>query len=302
MNMVNVGHEGNMEHIASERISWKKALKKEKPLRMPVAHDGLSAKLIEQAGFTALQVAGFAVSGARHGLPDLDLTHYAERHAAVKDIMAATALPILVDADDGYGDVKNVTHTVRGYMALGIQGLFIEDQQAPKECGHMEGTKVVPVEQMVAKVKAAVAARGGRDFFILARTDALEPEGLDAALRRGEKYLKAGADGVYVEGPTSAEQLDKIGKTFRGEQLATSVLENGGKTPWLPPEEFGEMGFTMVLYPTTILFRAARAIQRAAADLRAGKPLDKEEAVDMDEFEKVVELGHWQEVEKKFKS
>src|SRR3954462_9213111 len=161
---------------------------------MPVAHDGLTAKIIEQAGFTALQIGGFAVAGARHGLPDVDLTHHAERHAAVKDIMSATSLPILVDADDGYGDVKNVTHTVRGYMALGIQGLFIEDQQAPKRCGHMENKKVVPLEQMIGKVKAAVAAKADRDFFILARTDAIEPEGIDSALRRAEKYLKAGAD------------------------------------------------------------------------------------------------------------
>jgi 2-methylisocitrate lyase-like PEP mutase family enzyme len=289
-----------MEHIASERITWKQALKKEKPLLMPVAHDGLSAKLIERAGFSAVQVAGFAVAGARHGLPDLDLTHYAERHAAVKDIMSATSLPIFVDADDGYGDVKNVTHTVRGYMALGIQGLFIEDQQAPKECGHMDDKKVVPPEQMVAKVKAAVAAREKRDFFILARTDALAPEGVDSAIRRAEQYLKAGADGVYVEGPTSVEQLKKIGNAFKGEHLATSILENGGKTPWLPPEEFGDLGYTMLLYPTTILFRAARALQRAAEDLRAGKPLDPEQSVDMDEFLDIVELEHWQHIEKKF--
>src|SRR5438067_10540535 len=178
-----------MEHIASERISWKKALKKEQPLLMPVAHDGLTAKLIEQAGFTAVQVGGFAVAGTRFGHPDIDLTHYAERYDAVKDIMAATELPILVDADDGYGDVKNVTHTVRGYMALGIQGLFIEDQAEPKECGHMNDKKVVPVEQMVAKVKAAVAAKAEREFFILARTDALQPEGVEQAFRRAEKYL-----------------------------------------------------------------------------------------------------------------
>jgi len=289
-----------MEHIASERITWHQALKRERPLLMPVAHDGLSARLIAQAGFNALQVGGFAVAGARHGLPDLDLTHYAERHAAVKDIMGTTALPIMVDADDGYGDVKNVTHTVRGYMALGIQGLFIEDQQAPKECGHMDDKKVVPVEQMVAKVKAAVAARDKTPFFILARTDALAPEGVDQAIRRAEKYLKAGADGVYVEGPESEKQLQQIGKAFKGEQLATSVLENGGKTPWLPPEQFGDMGYTMLLYPTTLLFRAARALQRAAEDLRAGKPLDQSESLDMDEFLKVVELKHWHAIEKKY--
>src|SRR4051812_49420336 len=289
-----------MEHIASDRITWIEALKKERPLLMPVAHDGLTAKVIEAAGFTALQVGGFAVAGARHGLPDVDLTHYAERHAAVKDIMSATRLPILVDADDGYGDVKNVTHTVRGYMALGIQGLFIEDQQAPKECGHMDDKKVIPVEQMVAKVKAAVAAKEKREFFILARTDALAPEGVDNAIRRAEQYLKAGADGVYVEGPTSGAQLTQIGKAFKGEHLATSVLENGGKTPWLPPDQFADLGFTMILYPTTLLFRAARALQRAAEDLRAGKPLDPKESVDMDEFLDIVELDHWQAIEKKF--
>jgi len=289
-----------MEHVASDRISWEKALKKEKPLLMPVAHDGLTAKLIEQAGFTACQVGGYAVSGTRFGLPDLDLTHFYERLVAVRDIVAATALPILVDADDGYGDVKNVTHPVRSYISEGVQGLFIEDQQAPKECGHMDDKKVVPVEQMVAKVKAAVAAAQGREFFILARTDALDPEGVDAAIRRAEKYLKAGADGVYVEGPRSEDELKKVAKALKGEQLATSVLENGGKTPWLPPDEMGDMGYTMLLYPTTILFRAAHAIRAAAQDLRAGKPIDKDQAVDMQEFHKIVELKHWQEVEKRF--
>jgi 2-methylisocitrate lyase-like PEP mutase family enzyme len=289
-----------MEHVASERISWNKALKKERPLLLPVAHDGLTAKLIEQAGFTACQVGGFAVSGTRFGLPDVDLTHFYERLAAVRDIVAATDLPILVDADDGYGDVKNVTHAVRSYISVGVQGLFIEDQQSPKECGHMDDKKVVPVEQMVAKVKAAVAAREKRDFFILARTDALAPEGVDAAIKRAEKYLKAGADGVYVEGPRSEDELKRIGKAFKGEQLATSVLENGGKTPWLAPGEFGDMGYTMLLYPTTILFRAAHATRKAAEDLRAGRPLDREQAVDMDDFEKIVELKHWQEIEKSF--
>jgi 2-methylisocitrate lyase-like PEP mutase family enzyme len=240
------------------------------------------------------------VAGARHGLPDLDLTHHAERHAAVKDIMGATSLPIMVDADTGYGDVKNVTHTVHGYLALGIQAIFIEDQQAPKECGHMEHKKVIPTPQMVAKVRAAVAARQHRDFFILARTDALQPEGLDGALLRGESYLKAGADGIYVEGPTSVAQLKTIGKHFRGERLATSILENGGKTPWVSPAEMGDMGFAMILYPTTLLFRATFALQRAARDLRAGQPLDKSQAISMDAFEKIVELAHWQDIEKRF--
>ncbi len=288
-----------MQHIASERINWKKALKQETPLLLPVAHDALTAAIIQQAGFKAVQIAGFAVEGARHGVPDIDLTHFAERQAAVKDIMGATSLPIMVDGDDGYGDVKNVTYTIRGYEALGVQAIFIEDQQAPKECGHMDNKKVVPAEQMVAKLKAAIAARTS-DFFILARTDALAPEGMDNTLRRGEQYLKAGADGIYVEGPQTAEQLEVIGKAFKGTPLATSILENGGKTPWLPPKQLGAMGFSMILYPTTILFRAARAVQRAAETLRAGEPLAQDEAVDMKTFLKIVDMEYWKTIEKKF--
>jgi 2-methylisocitrate lyase-like PEP mutase family enzyme len=289
-----------MQHVASESITWKKALRKEAPLLLPVAHDALTARIIEQAGFAAVQIGGFAVEGSRHGVPDIDLTQFAERHAAVKDIMAATSLPIMVDADDGYGDAKNVTYTVRAYEGLGVQALFLEDQRAPKECGHMDNKKVVPVEEMINKIKAAVDARSSGYFFILARTDAINPEGLDSALSRGEKYLKAGADGIYVEGPETVGQLQAIGKAFHGSPLATSVLENGGKTPWLPPEQFGAMGFAMILYPTSILFRCTRAVQKATADLRAGRPLEKEESVDMKTFEKIVELEHWQKIEKKF--
>src|SRR2546430_13217714 len=164
-----------MQHISTKRISWRQALKRESPLLLPVAHDALTAKIIQRAGFTALQIGGFAVAGARHGVPDVDLTHFAERFAAVKDIIGATSLPIMVDADDGYGDVKNVAYTVRGYEALGIGAIFIEDQQSPKECGHMDDKKVVPPQKMIGKIKAAVAARSD-DFFTLARSHALGAE------------------------------------------------------------------------------------------------------------------------------
>lgn len=289
-----------MEHTGSEKISWKKALRRESPLLMPVAHDGLTAKLIEAAGFTACQVGGVAVAGTRFGLPDLDLTHFYERFTAVKDIAAATALPVLVDADDGYGDVKNVTHTVRSYISVGVQGLFIEDQEAPKECGHMDNKKVVPTGVMVGKLKAAVAAKEKREFFILARTDALAPEGVDSAIKRGEAYLKAGADGIYVEGPTSVKELERVGRAFKGEYLATSILENGGKTPWLSPGDLGKMGYRMLLYPTTLLFQVTATLRGAAANLRAGRPLDPGGAVTMEEFLKVVDLAHWRRIEKRF--
>src|SRR5205823_13018625 len=160
----------------TERTNWKKLLKREKFLQLPAAHDALAAKLIEGTGFKAYQIGGFAIDGARYAVPDIDLTRFSEKSAAVREIIDATELPVLVDADDGYGDAKNVTHTVHVYDEIGASALFIEDQQAPKRCGHMAGKKVVPAKEMVAKIKAAVEARSDKDkLFLLARTDALEP-------------------------------------------------------------------------------------------------------------------------------
>src|SRR5437762_931998 len=181
--------------------NWKSLLERHAPVQLPAAHDALTAKLIERAGFSAYQIGGFALTGARHGLPDIDLTRFAEQAAGVRDIVAACSLPVLVDADDGYGDAKNVTHTVRFYEAMGASALFIEDQVSPKRCGHLSGKKVIPAEVMDEKIRAAVAARQNKSFFLVARTDAREPEGLDSALKRAERYLKAGADGIYVEAP-----------------------------------------------------------------------------------------------------
>jgi methylisocitrate lyase len=284
----------------TERLSWKDALARAELLQLPAAHDALTARLIERAGFTAFQVGGFALVGSRYAHPDVDLEHYGEKLMGVREIVGASALPVLVDADDGYGDVKNVTRTIRGYEAIGASAIFIEDQQAPKRCGHLGGKHVVPVEVMEQKVRAAAAARGNPDTFLLARTDAIEPEGVSAALRRAERYMAAGADGVYVEGPTTTEELIEIGRKFKGVPLATSVLERGGKTPWLAPADFKELGFTMILYPTSVLFRATSAVERALADLIAGRPLSAEDSVDMERFEDIVRLEDWAEVEDEF--
>ena len=139
-------------------------------------------------------------------------------------------------------------------------------------------------------------------MYLIARTDALEPEGMRKALKRGEKYLEAGADALYVEGPRDDKELEEIAKAFGGAALVTTMMEGGGETPWHSPQEFGEMGYSMILYPTTIIFRAARAMERAVADLRAGRRLDTKEAMNRDEFMKLVGLERWQEVEKKFQA
>jgi len=283
-----------------ERPAWKDVLDREKLLVLPVAHDALTARLIHRAGFPAYQIGGFACVAAMHGVPDIDLEHYGERSDVARKIIAASPLPVMVDGDDGYGDVKNVTRTVEGYEHMGASALFIEDQLAPKKCGHMADKHVVSVELMEAKIRAAVAARVKRDFFIVARTDAIQPEGVDNAIKRGQKYLEAGADGVYLEGPTSVEELEKIGKAFKGVPLATSVLEGGGKTPVLPAKQFHEMGFTMLLYPTTLLFQFARSMEHALRNLKDGKPMTKATGTTMDEFLEIVDMPFWQELESRF--
>lgn len=273
-------------------------LKKFAPLVLPAACDALTAKLIEQAGFPAYQIGGFALDGMRFGFPDMDVNRLGEKSAAAANIMHACSLPVLVDCDDGYGDEKNVVHTIHVYDDLGASAIFIEDQKSPKKCGHMGGKEVIDPKDMVNKIKAAASARRDRKrLFIIARTDAIAVTGLNDALRRGEKYLKAGADGVYLEGAEDIKQLRTIGQNFKGEALAVSILERGGKTPWLPPAEFHAMGFNMLLYPTTLLFRQTWAIQRGLADLKAGRPLPTQQSVTMMEFERLVDIAYWKSIE-----
>lgn len=290
-----------MKHITTRRKTWKKLLQESSmPILLPVAHDALTARLIELAGFDAYQIGGYALSGATHAIPDVDLEKFGEKKFTVESIITASPLPFMIDIDDGYGDVKNVTRTISEYIHLGASATFMEDQQPPKKCGHMSDKKVVPVEVMEEKIRAAVEARDDNELFILARTDAIGPEGLDNAMKRAERYLKAGADGVYLEGPTSQSQLELIGREFKDVPLATSVLENGGKTPWLPPQQFADMGFNMILYPTTVIFQVAHATQIALTNLKNGQPLPERSAVTMDEFMNIVDLPYWAEIEKKF--
>jgi len=280
--------------------SWKQLLRKNKQLLLPAACDALTAKLIECAGFPAYQIGGFALDGMRFGFPDMDVTRLGEKSPAVRDIVHASSLPVLVDCDDGYGDEKNVVHTVHTYDEIGASAIFIEDQKAPKRCGHMGGKEVIPAKDMVNKLKAAKSGRRDADrLFILARTDALGVEGLDEALKRGEMYLNAGADGIYVEGPRNLKELRAIGRAFKGEPLALTMLEGGGVTPWVSPDELRALGFNMVLYPTTLLFRQTRSILDGLADLKAGKPLPRQEGVTMMEFEKLVDIAYWKSIEQK---
>jgi 2-methylisocitrate lyase-like PEP mutase family enzyme len=283
---------------AIERPTWKDLLARNAPLVLPCAHDALSARLIARAGFAAYAIGGFALVGARHGLPDLGLAGYGEMSAGVRDIVAASPLPVLVDGDDGYGDAKNAARTTAGYEAMGVSAIFIEDQRAPKRCGHMAGKDVIDAAVMAAKIRAAAAARSNPATFLIARTDARAVHGLDEALRRAELYLKAGADGLFVEAPETIAEIERVGRAFAGVPQLANMVEGGGQTPILPPQELYRLGFAMVLYPTTLIFRVARTIETALAELKSGAPAARDAGVDFDTFKDMVGIKTWADIER----
>jgi 2-methylisocitrate lyase-like PEP mutase family enzyme len=284
----------------NKRKTWTEALAQEQPLLLPCAHDALSARLIERAGFSAYSIGGFALVSSRHAIPDIGLAAYGEVSAGMRDIMAATDLPVLVDGDTGYGDVKNVAHTIEGYEAMGASAIFLEDQVAPKRCGHMAGKDVIAAADMVAKIKAAVGARRNKDLFIIARTDARAVHGLDEALRRGEQYIEAGVDGIFVEAPQSVQELERVGRAFAGVPQIANMLEGGGQTPVLSPPELKAMGFAMAAYPTTLIFRVARTIERALADIKAGKASNGNDGVNFAEFKDITNYDEWARIEDEY--
>lgn len=273
-------------------------LKQEDPLMLPVAHDALSARMIERAGFAAGALGGFGVIGCRTGLPDLGLASFGEISAAVRDISGATNLPLIVDADDGYGDVKNVVRTVRTYEEMGISAIVLEDQVSPKKCGHAAVTReVVPVSVMESKMAAAIEARRNPDFAIIARTDARLVEGLDAAIERGHRYIAKGASGLFIEAPTSVEELEKIGAAF-DVPLIVNAAERG-KTPVLTPEQYRDMGFSIILYPATLLLRMIGMFERTLAALRTGEFADEGELPAFTTLTNIMGMDEWMEIDRR---
>ena len=186
--------------------TFRQLVASERPLVLPGAHDAISARLIERAGFKAYFIGGFPLVGARFGVPDIGLMGLGEIGSGIRDIMSACDLPVLVDCDNGYGDVKTVVHVINFYERLGAQAVFFEDQVSPKRCGHIAGKRLLNPEQMEANIRAAAENRINSDTFIIARTDAREVYGLDEALRRGERYARAGADALFIEAPTSVRR------------------------------------------------------------------------------------------------
>ena len=251
-------------------VLLKKILEEEKTLLVPGAYDAFSAKILKQAGFKVIYMTGSGVTASTTGMPDVGLLTMTEMVNQARNIVNATDLPLICDADHGYGNPINVIRTVREYEQAGVAGIHIEDQVAPKKCGHFEGKEIIPAEEMVNKIKAAIYAREDPAFLLIARTDARATAGLDEAMRRARLYARAGADMIFLEAPQSASELKTISRELAGVSLLVNMVE-GGKTPTLPFEDFEEMGFKIVLYPTSSIRAVAKTLQEYAAHLYAHK-------------------------------
>jgi len=228
-------------------------------LAFPGVYDTLSAKIAQRVGFPMAFVSGYSVAATAIGEPDMGLLTQTEMIDRARRICMSVRIPIIVDADTGYGNPVNVHRTVQELITAGAAGCFLEDQVWPKKCGHMRSKKVIDRHDYVQKIRAAVDARGDRDFFIVARTDALAAVDLDEAIRRVEAAREAGADASFVEAPTSLDDLEAIGRRSPAPNVANMI--EGGRTPVLPKQQLVDLGFQLILYPLTALFAAARLIE-----------------------------------------
>jgi 2-methylisocitrate lyase-like PEP mutase family enzyme len=250
-------------------------LKRNEMIVVPGAYDALSARIAVRAGARVIYMTGFGVAGASFGVPDIGLIGPDQMSERVRAIAAAIApLPLIADGDNGHGGAANVARLVRDYEQAGAQCIQLEDQVMPKRCGHMDGKEIVPLADAVAKIRAAVSARANARFKIMARTDAIATDGIDEALRRGEAFLAAGADILFVEAPRSEAELARIAKTFAGSPLVANMVEDG-KTPVLSFDVLREMGYQIVLRPVTALFAVARQLEVVYAGILEGRTSER---------------------------
>ena len=238
----------------------------------PGAFDPLAARLVEEARFRAVYMTGFGTSAALIGRPDVGLLTMTEMAGNAGRIAACVDIPVIADADTGYGNPLNVIRTVGAYEAAGVAGIHIEDQVAPKKCGHMEGKQVIPAQEMAQKIRAAVDARSAPDFVIIARTDARAVEGLEGALERGRRYRDAGADALFIEAVTSEEEAEAVAAAFAGVPLLFNWAE-GGKTPQIGLGRLTELGYRIVIFPIAALLAATAGMRRVLREIaQAGTP------------------------------
>ena len=249
-------------------MSLRARLQSGKILVAPGAYDALTARLLEQAGFEAVYRGGYAASAATFALPDLGITTLTDMVDHARRMTSAITVPVIADADTGYGEVPQVIHTVHELERAGVAAIQFEDQVFPKRCGHMEGKKVIPAEEMVVKVRAALDARRNPETVIIARSDATAVTGLDDAIARSRMYADAGADVIFIDAPTSEDDLKAIAAGGINAVLMVNISEYG-KTPDLGAQRFEDLGFGLVIYPSSTLFAAAQSTKELAAALMA---------------------------------
>ena len=267
----------------------------------PGCYDALGARLVEEAGFDALYMTGFGTAAARLGRPDVGLLTLTEMADNARRLAQAVEIPVIADADTGYGNPINVIRTVQEYEAAGVAAVHIEDQVMPKKCGHMEGKQLIGSDEMVAKVEAAVAARRSPGFLIIARTDARAPEGLDAAIERARSYRRAGADVLFIEAPQSVQEIETIASSFEDVPLLFNYAE-GGKTPAVSHEQLRRLGFSIVIFPISTLLTATAAIRAALTQIKAdGTPIELlGEMLPFNDFLDFIGLPEIRELEERF--
>jgi len=251
----------------TKTAKFRMLLKEEDILLMPGSFNALSAILVEKAGFKAVYISGAGLASNFVGYPDIGLTTMSDILENARNIVHVTNIPVICDADTGFGNAINMIRTVREFESAGVAGIQIEDQVMPKKCGHTEGKLLISKEEMVQKVKAAVDTRRDGDFVLVVRTDAIAVNGLDDALERAAAYQEAGADILFVEAPRTVEEMQRICHTIKAPHLA-NMVEGGGKTPILPLANLQEIGYKVVIYPASAWMASIKAMREVLAVLK----------------------------------
>lgn len=280
----------------------RQALAQHGQLIMPGVYDALSAKIAARAGFEVIFITGYSLSATLLGEPDFGLLTQTEVVNAAQRICSVVETPVIVDADTGYGNAINVMRTVQDLIRAGAGGMFLEDQVWPKRCGHMKGKQVIPLDEQLKKLSAAVEAKGDNDFFIVARTDSRQALGLSEAIKRGVAFKEAGADAVFIEAPESKEEMREISQQVPG-PLVANMLERG-VTPLMGPKELKELGFDLIVWPLAPLYAVAKSLTDVYTTLRRdGSTLGiLDQLMAFDDFNGVVGLNEKYALDAKYKS
>lgn len=280
----------------------RKMIESDEVIVVPGVYDCISAKVAQKAGFDAVFTSGFGISASRLGMPDYGLITASEMLESAKSISSAVSIPVVADMDTGYGNPLNVIRTAEQAVSAGVAGIILEDQQWPKKCGHMEGKKVIACEDHVQKIKAARDASEGSDLVIIARTDSRSEYGIDEAIRRAKEYRDAGADVIFVEAPQSIEELKKVAGELADVPLFANMVE-GGKTPVLSADDLKELGYKIVVYPLSGLFSAVNQMISCFDYLKKNRTtIGYENDYSFEDFEQLIELNKFKQLEQKYKS